>query len=298
MRPETRILLPDDLVRELRYIELGTGRRIRSLRPGAYTSRLKGDGVDFDRHRHYAVGDDVRRIDWNVTARIGQPFVREMYAERELDLVVAIDLSRSMNMASDGRSKREAQIRVTASLLFSAMTDRISTGFVAFTDRVLRWVTPTANSRRAWAALSELYAVEAPSGPTLLVPAVVHLLRSLKRPTLIVIVSDFLVRENLSSTAELAALAARHDVVAVILSDKLEARLPEGSGFVRVRDLESGVERAIRLNDTVRAQYAATVERRREELARCCYRLGIEPLFVDAVGDVVTPLVGAFARRR
>lgn len=291
-------MTPDDLMRDLRYIELGTARRIRSLRPGEYTSRLKGDGVDFDQHRHYQVGDDVRRIDWNVTARTGQPFVRQMYADRELDLVVAIDLSRSMNMASDGRSKREAQIRVSASLLFSAMTDRISTGFVAFTDRVLRWVTPTANARRAWAALSELYAMEAPPGPTLLGPAIVHLLRSLKRTSLVVIISDFLVRENLSSTAELATLGGRHDVLAVILSDKLEGRLPAGSGFVRVRDLESGVERAITLNDAVRAQYAATVERHREELVRCCYRIGIEPLFVDAAGDVVTPLVGAFARRR
>src|SRR5262245_31335586 len=104
-------------MRDLRYIELGTARRIRSLRPGAYTSKLKDEGLDFDRHRHYQVGDDVRRIDWNVTARIGQPFVRQMYAERELDLVVAIDLSRSMNMASDGRSKREALLRITASLL-------------------------------------------------------------------------------------------------------------------------------------------------------------------------------------
>lgn len=291
-------MIPDDLVRELRYIELGTAHRIRSLRPGAYTSRLEGDGVDFDRHRPYRVGDDVRRIDWNVTARIGQPFVRQMHAERELDLVLAIDLSRSMHMASDGRSKREALRRVAASLLFSALSDRIRTGFVAFTDHVLRWVPPTANPRRGWTALSELCAVDAPPGPTLLAPAVGHLLRSLKQPTLIVIVSDFLVRENLSSTAELAILAARHDVIAVILSDKLEARLPEGSGFMRVRDLETGVERAIGLNDAVRATYAATIERSREELAHCCYRIGIEPLFVDATGDVVTPLVGAFARRR
>jgi uncharacterized protein (DUF58 family) len=97
---------------------------------------------------------------------------------------------------------------------------------------------------------------------------------------------------------ELGTLAAHHDVVAVILADKLEGRLPEGSGFVRVRDLESGAERAIRLNDAVRTRYAATVERRREELARCCYRIGIEPVFVDAAEDVVAPLVGIFEGRR
>jgi uncharacterized protein (DUF58 family) len=291
-------VIPDDLAQELRYIELQTARRIRSLRAGAHTSRHVGDGVDFDRHRQYQVGDDVRRIDWNVTARSGLAFVRQMHAERELDLVMAIDLSRSMNMASSGRSKREALMRVTASLMFSAAADQIRTGFVAFTDRVVQWVPPTAKPRRAWTALSELYAIDAPPGPTLLVPAIHHLLRSLKRLTLIVIASDFLIHEQLSSTAELAILAARHDVTAVVLSDKLETRLPEGSGFVRVRDLESGEERDVRLNDDVRAHFAATVERRREELVRCCYRIGIEPILVDAAGDVVTPLIAFFERRR
>jgi uncharacterized protein (DUF58 family) len=291
-------VIPHELVRELRYIEIGTARRIRTLRAGAHTSRLGGDGVDFDQHRPYRPGDDVRRIDWNVTARVGQAFVRRTYAERELDLVVAIDLSRSMNMASDGRSKRDALVRATASLLFSAVADQIRTGFVAFTDRVLRWAPPTANRRRAWAALSELYAIDAPPGPTSLQPAIGHLLHSLRRLTLVVIVSDFLVREELGATPGLSMLAARHDVVAVVLSDGIEARLPAGSGFVRMSDLESGAERHVRLNDAVRARYAAEIGRRREELARCCYRLGIEPVFVDAGGDPVPPLIGVFERRR
>jgi uncharacterized protein (DUF58 family) len=291
-------VIPDDLAQELRYIELQTARRIRSLRAGVHTSRLAGDGVDFDRHRHYQAGDDVRRIDWNVTARSGQAFVRQMYAERELDLVLAIDLSRSMNMASSGRSKREALMRVAASLVFSAAADQIRTGFVAFTDRVVHWVPPTAKRRRAWTALSEVYAIDAAPGPTRLAPAIHHLLRSLKRLALVVIVSDFLIHEQLSSTAELGILASRHDVTAVVLSDQFETRLPEGSGFVQVRDLESGEERAVRLNDAVRARFAATVERRREDLVRCCYGMGIEPILVDAAGDVVTPLIALFERRR
>jgi uncharacterized protein (DUF58 family) len=291
-------VIPDVLAKELRYIELQTARRIRSLRAGAHTSRHAGDGVDFDRHRHYQVGDDVRRIDWNVTARSGQPFLRQMHAERQLDLVMAIDLSRSMDLASTGRSKREALMRATASLMFSAAADQIRTGFVAFTDRVVKWVAPTAKPRRAWMALSELYALDSLPGPTLLGPALHHLSRSLKRLTLIVIVSDFLVHDQLSSNPELAILAARHDVIAVVLSDAFEMRLPEGSGYVHVRDLESGEERAVRLNDAVRAQFAATAVRRREELVRGCYRMGIQPVVVDAAGDVVTPLIALFERRR
>jgi hypothetical protein len=148
-------------------------------------------------------------------------------------------------------------------------------------------VPPTAKRRRAWTALAELYAIDAPPGRTLLLPALRHLLRSLKRLTLIVIVSDFLIHEQLSSTAELGILASRHDVTAVVLSDQFESRLPEGSGFVRVRDLESGEERAVRLNDAVRARFAATVERRREDLVRCATGLGSNRRGGPR-GDVVT----------
>jgi len=291
-------MIPEDLARELQYIELGIARRIRSQHVGVHTSRVGGDGLEFDQHRHYRPGDDVRRIDWNVTARIGAPFVRQTVAERELDLVVVVDLSRSMNMASDGRSKREALIRLAASLLFSASADRISTGFLAFADRVLRWTPPTGNRRRAWAALAELRTLEPPAGLSSLLPALDHLLQVLKRPALVVIVSDFLVREPLAATPQFGTLAARHDVVAVILSDKLEARLPVGKGVMRVKDLESGVERVIRLDDGVRARYAAAVGQRRDELTRGCYRTGIEPVFVDAGDDVVGQLAGVFARRR
>jgi uncharacterized protein (DUF58 family) len=291
-------VIPQALAQELRYIELRTARRIRSLRPGAYTSRLRGDGFDLDQHRPYLPGDDVRLIDWNVTARTGHVFVRQTHAERKLDLVAAIDLSRSMDMASHSRSKREALVRATASLLFSAAADQISTGFLAFAGQVLRWIPPTAHPRRAWTALSELCAIEAPPGPTELRPALDHLLRSLKRLTLVVIISDFLVREELASTVELGTLAARHDVVAAIMADKLEGRLPEGTGFIRVRDIESGTERTIRLNSEVRARYAASVAQWREELARRCYRVGIEPVFVDAAEDVLTPLARIFESRR
>jgi len=291
-------VIPDELARELRYIEIDTTRRIRSLRPGAHRSRQSGDGVDFDQHRPYRPGDEVRHIDWNVTARIGQPFVRRTHAERELDLVVAVDLSRSMHLASTGRSKRDAAMRATASLLFSAVADHLRTGFLAFSDRVVRWTPPTANRRRAWATLTELYALDVPAAHTSLRPAVELLQRSLKHPTLVVIVSDFLVREDLGSLPELGHLAAHHDVVAVVLSDRTESRLPAGSGFVRVRDLESGRGQFVRLNDTVRHRYAAAVDGQRADVGRSCDRLGIESVFVDANDDPVPPLAGIFERRR
>lgn len=291
-------MIPDHIVRELRYIELRTSQRIRNLRTGAYTSPLRGDGFDFDQHRRYRAGDDVRRIDWNATARLGVPFLRQTHAERELDVVLAVDLSRSMRLASGRRSKQEALALITACILFSAVSDQIKTGFATFTDRVLRWVPPTANQGRAWTILSDLWAIDAAPGPTALLPVVNHLLRSLKRMTLILIVSDFLTDEDLNSANAFSMLAVRHDVVPVILSNRAEKQLPEGSGFVRVRDLESGGELTIRLNDAVRARYAQAIHQRRESVTRCCYLFGMDPVFIDSDEDVVEPLLAVFERRR
>lgn len=124
-------------MQELRYIEIYTGRKIRNQRVGAYQSPMRGPGFDFDEHQAYRPGDDVRRIDWNVTARMGAPFVRHTHAEREMNAIVAMDVSRSMTLGSREHSKREALIYITGSLLFSAIGDQINTGFAAFGDRVL-----------------------------------------------------------------------------------------------------------------------------------------------------------------
>ena len=125
-------------MRELRYIEVATARKIRNLRVGTYTSPLRGPGFDFDEHQPYRPGDDVRRIDWNVTARLDAPFVRHTHAERELNMMVAMDVSRSMALGTSHYSKREAMTFITGSLLFSALSNQINTGFLAFADRVLR----------------------------------------------------------------------------------------------------------------------------------------------------------------
>ena len=114
-------MIPPDVMRELRYIEVYTAKKIRNLRVGAYTSPLRGSGFDFDEHLPYRPGDDVRRIDWNVTARLNAPYVRHTHAERELNIVIAMDVSRSMELGTSGYSKKDALTFITASLLFSAL---------------------------------------------------------------------------------------------------------------------------------------------------------------------------------
>ena len=290
-------MIPEHLVHELRYIELRAARRIRSQRVGVYKSPLRGEGFEFDQHQPYRRGDDARRIDWNATARTGTPFLRQMRAERELNMVLAGDLSRSMQLGS-GRSKHEALVLATASLLISALTDGIRSGVLGFTDTVLEWTAPVSDKSTAWAAVTHLWTMKTSGKRTSIRPVLQHLLQTLKRTTLVVFVSDFLTDEDFTKTADLAVLASHHDVLAVVLEDPVETTLPEGTGYVRLRDVESDAEITVRLTRETRERYARTIQQRRAELQQTFYRAGVEHVFVNAQGDVVEPLMRVFEGRR
>lgn len=290
-------MIPDHIMRELRFIELATARKMRSLRAGAFTSRSRGDGFDFDELQPYRPGDDVRRIDWNVTARLNAPFVRHTHAERELNMVIAMDVSRSMELGTDARSKRETMMFITASLVFSALAEQVNTGFVAFSDRVLVSSPPRRRRAAAWAILERCWAAADTRGSTAIVPAVRHLLRSLKSMSIIFLVSDFLTDEDLLSGPDLRMLAARHDVIAVVPQDGFEMALPAGPGYVEVRDLESGRRAGIDLGAASRRRFAAEVRRRRGSLARAFYSLPVDHVFLDTGGPLVEPLLALMAAR-
>src|SRR5260370_131450 len=190
-------MIPAAVMRELRYIEVYTAKRIRSLRVGAYTSPLRGPGFDFDEHQPYRPGDDVRRIDWNVTARMNAPFVRRTHAERELNVMIALDVSRSMELGSSHYSKKEVMTFITGSLLFSALSDQINTGFMAFADRVVMFNQPRRTRGAAWAVLEQCWSLAPQPGPTAIGPAIQHLVRTLKKTSVVFLVSDFMTDEDL-----------------------------------------------------------------------------------------------------
>jgi uncharacterized protein (DUF58 family) len=291
-------MIPAHVLRELRYLELATSKRIRTHRMGPYTSPARGPGFDFDQHRPYRPGDDVRRIDWNVTARLNAPYLRETHAERELNVVMAVDLSRSMELGQAGHSKKDTVTFITASLLFSAAGDQINTGFLAFSDRVLTWSPPHRATGRAWGILESIWALDPPRSRTALLPAVRHLASTLKHMTVIFLISDFLTDENLFESTDLGMLAERHDVIAVVVEDPTETALPAGTGFMKVRDVESGAKTVIRVNERSRHAYAEAVARRREAFVDACYRVPIDVAFVRSDQPATEPLLELFARRR
>jgi uncharacterized protein (DUF58 family) len=291
-------MLPEHVVRQLRYIELSTNKRIRNLRVGTYTSRLRGSGFDFDQHSVYREGDDVRRIDWNVTARMNLPYVRETHAERELNVVVALDLTRSMQFGTGDLSKKEVMLFIAACLVFSAQADQVNTGFLAFTDRVIDYRPPRRTKARAWTLLEEIWALEPRGRETKILPAARFLAGQLKNVSIVFFVSDFMTDEDLAGARDLKALAVRHDVVGVVVEDPAEVALPPGHGAVRVRDLETGRQARIGLSDGLRRRYDEVVQQRRTELVNMFYRTPMDHVFLRSNEDVIEPLLRLFAARR
>lgn len=291
-------MLPDTLRQELRYIELYTARRIRNAQVGTYTSRSAGTGFDFREHRPYAPGDDVRRIDWNVTARLRTPFIRLTDAERDLTLIVAIDVSPSMGFASHARSKRDAMLTVAGCLVFSALADRINIGMLAFADRVVGWFPPRNNRAYAWDALDQIWSLDVRASATRLAPAAEVLARRLRKTSMVCVVSDFLMTDDWAERPDIRMLSARHDVLGVVVEDPAEADLPEGSGVVRLRDLESGRGVRVALGLGVRARYRAARAERRRRLDLAFRRASMSSVHVASNQSAVEPLLQEYLTRR
>jgi uncharacterized protein (DUF58 family) len=293
-------MIPEHVMHELRYIEVYTGKKIRNQRVGAYQSPMRGPGFDFDEHQPYRPGDDVRRIDWNVTARLDAPYVRHTHAERELNVMIAMDVSKSMEIGSAKYSKKEALTFITGSLVFSALSDQINTGFVAFADRVLVSSPPQRTRAAAWTMLQKCWDASAAAGAsaqTQMVPVIAHLLKTLKRMSVVFLVSDFMTDDDALRSKELAILAARHDVIAVVPEDPSELALPPGGGYLHVRDVETGRRVAIGLTDSARRRYAEDVRQRRDALTRAFYRVPVDHVFVPTDRSPVEPLLSLFAKR-
>jgi uncharacterized protein (DUF58 family) len=290
-------MIPEHVMRELRYLEVYSAKKIRNLRVGAHPSRLRGTGFDFQELRPYRAGDDVRTIDWSVTARMNAPYVRETRAERELDVMIALDVSGSMELGTSHASKKEALAVITASLLFSALSDQICIGFLAFAGKVVDYIPPRRARADAWTILERLWALAPQPGPTTILPAVRALVSKLKRLTVVFLVSDFKTNEDVFGSGDLSVLAAHHDVIGVIPEDPAESALPAGLGYLRMRDLESGRAETIGLGRRARAAYSERAQQRREALTQAFYRVPMDHAFVRTDQNPVEQMLSLFATR-
>lgn len=300
-----------DLLKRVRRIEIATRRAVEDTLSGQYHSVFKGQGMAFSEVRPYTPGDEVRSIDWNVTARTGSLHVKRFTEERELTVVVLVDLSASSDFGSRERTKAEVAAEIAALVAFSAVANGDRVGLLLFTDRVERFVPARKGRRHAMRLVSEILQFRPEGRRTSLAAALEFLRRAMRRRAIAFLLSDFIeptsARDEKGDPAfpferALKVAAKKHDLVPVRLTDRLEASLPE-AGIAVLEDPESGqIVRVDLAEKRVRARFAASVQAEEDRLRRLFSKLDLDTVTVRADdADYVNPLVaffGARARRR
>lgn len=294
-------MLAPELVQELQYIEIAVSRRLRSIRFGQNRSQAKGSGYEFDAHRKYEIGDDSRRIDWNVSARMPDLYIKRHFEEREVTVFLVADLSRSMQFSTAAHSKRLRVIQVAANLGFSAVNDNCHFGLLAFSDRVEAFEPARKGRGHVWRALEDLYTLKPTRSGTDWAMALRFLRSQLRRTSIIFLLSDFISdpeAAHLDELADLKFLARKHDVIPIVFEDRLEMNLPVGRGLLRFRSAEGREEVVFSLSPSGKRTFETLVEQRRAHLRDFFYSLGMECLFLDVAEPFFDPLMNLFARRR
>lgn len=300
------------MMKKVRQIEIATGRAVNEVFAGEYSSAFKGRGMEFAEVRLYQPGDDVRTIDWNVTARTGEPHVKRFVEERELTVMLAVDLSASGRFGSVGRLKNELAAELCAVLAFAATRSNDKAGLLLFTDRVERYIPAAKGTRHVLRIVRELLDFEAPASSrgTDVTGALEHLRRVLKKRAVVFVVSDFLIDGAASglkggASAEtggkfetaLKLLARRHDVICCSIDDPRERTLPR-AGLVELEDGETGERFVVDTSSAaVRRAYEAMGLRRREGLRMQFRRMGIDHMEAATDRPYVQGLIELFRRR-
>lgn len=288
------VQIPAEILAAVRRIEIRTRRLVEEVFSGEYHSVFKGTGMEFREVREYVPGDDVRAIDWNVTARTGQPFVKLYEEERELTVILAVDLSRSGEFGSGGRTKVEVAAELCGVLAFAAISNKDKVGLVLFSDRVEMYIPPAKGRSHVLRLIRELLTFR-PEGRGTDVNEPLRLLGSvLKRKATVFLVSDFWARDFSTS---LSVLARRHDVVAVRVRDPREASLP-AVGLVDWVDAESGAPLLVDTSSPAfRRQMGLRIDAHDGAIERLFQSRGVDVVDVDVTASYVEPLRRFFLAR-
>jgi uncharacterized protein (DUF58 family) len=286
--------VPVDILRQVKLLELRTRGLVNSLFSGEYRSVFKGQGMEFSEVREYQPGDEVRSIDWNVTARMRRPYVKRYIEERELTVMLAVDLSGSGRFGTRRRFKSELASELSAVLAMSAIRNNDRVGTLLFTDRVEHVVPPRKGRKHALRLMRDLLAFEPEGRGTDIAGATDYLNKMLAHKAIIFVVSDFLAPDI---ERPLKLLAQRHDVVAVTVEDPSEVALPD-IGLARLVDPETGETIDVDTSDPrVREAFEQNVTDERDKRKHLLRRLAIDEVPVRTDGSIVEPLFRFFRAR-
>ncbi len=274
-----------EILRKVRQIEIKSNRLVSEVLSGSYQSAFKGQGMDFEEVREYQPGDEVRSIDWNVTAKMGLPFVKQYREERELTILLAVDISESTIFGSENRSKRERMAELSALLAFSAARNGDKVGLLLFAEEVEQYLPPAKGQKHVLRILREILFFENKTKGTNLNQGVRFINQVMHRRAVIFFLSDFTMPpaqkvedENMEDLfyKEISSTKRRHDLICAQIQDPHEISLPE-VGLTTIEDAESGEVITVDLSDkNFQKEYAAEINRRQSDFNGKLKRRGIE----------------------
>jgi uncharacterized protein (DUF58 family) len=283
-----------DLLKKVRKIEIKTRGLTRQIFAGEYHSAFKGRGMTFSEVREYQYGDDIRNIDWNVTARFNHPFVKVFEEERELTVMLLIDVSGSGNFGTRTQLKRNLITEIAAVLSFSAIENNDKIGVILFSDRIEKFIPPKKGRKHILRIIRELLEFKAQSSGTDISESLRFLTNAIKKRCTAFIISDF---RDKGYSRSLQVANNKHDVAALHVYDVREASLPS-VGLVRVMDAETGRERWIDTSRRqVRQNYAMKWDSHREMMKEIFSRAGVDSVSLRTGEDYVKPLMRLFKQR-
>jgi uncharacterized protein (DUF58 family) len=287
-------MIPREILKKVRQIEIRTNREVTDVLGGQYHSVFKGRGMEFEEVREYLPGDEVRSIDWNVTARFGHPYIKKFREERELTVMLVVDLSASGQFGSVRQTKNELAAELAAVLAFSAIRNNDKVGVILFTDRIEKYIAPKKGRRHVLRVIREILAFQPQGTGTDIGQALDYLNHVQRRRAVCFLLSDFQGDDFLKP---LRVAGKRHDLVALSVRDPRESELP-AVGLVELRDAETG-ERAIvdTFDRGVREAFASKSNARVENLRQLFRSTAVDQVEIRTDADYMQPLIKFFRMR-
>ena len=288
-------MIPKERLEKIRRIEIRTSHMVNDVLAGQYHSAFKGRGMEFEEVRQYQIGDDVRTIDWNVSARYGEPFVKKYREERELTVMLLVDLSRSHQFGTATQLKRELATEICATLAFSAIHNSDKIGLITFTERIEQYVPPKKGARHVLRIIRDLLYHQPLGRGTDLTVAFDHLSSVMRRRGVVFLVSDF---QASGYEQPMRIAKRRHDLIPITITDRREVELPD-VGLIELLDSETGETVLIdtsskRLRRHYTAEAVATADARDQLFKRC----NIDSIDVTTGASFVEPLTRFFRARK
>ncbi len=288
-------MISEEILRKIRRIEIISKKSSNEVFSGEYHSAFKGRGMEFSEVREYYPGDEIRFIDWNVSSRMGKIYVKQFVEERELTVILAVDLSSSLDFFSGEKSKKDIAAEISAIIAFTANNNKDKVGLLVFTDKVELYIPPKRGISHLLRIIREILTFKPESRGTSIENGLTYLNKVIKKKAIVFLISDFIDNDF---SLSLRISGRKHDLIAINISDKRELVLPE-KGIFRMRDSESGEEFMVDFSsEKTRKKFRILIERENENLKEKFNKYNVDSIDISDEDNYEKPLFNFFLKRR